>query len=104
VQIPNEFKELISRRQGCKCNHNPETAEKFLNWLQHSFNPGIHGKPHDRVLVEQDDCGKHCYYDLPTFSIGLVIHVSPLPRRDFPAPGRPKVWVRRNIKMLKKPE
>ncbi|MBS3771767.1 MAG: hypothetical protein KGY69_16065 [Bacteroidales bacterium] len=60
VQIPNEFKELIRRRQGCKCNHNPETVEKFLNWLQHSFNPGIHGKPHDRVLVEQDDCGRHC--------------------------------------------
>lgn len=56
VEIPPEYRDLIWRRQGCKCSHAPETVEGFLNWLRTSFSPGIHGKPYDNDEAECSRC------------------------------------------------
>ena len=56
VEIPLEYKDLIWRRQGCKCKHATENVEGFLNWLQTNFSPGIHGKPYDIDEAGCNDC------------------------------------------------
>ena len=63
VVVPEQFKELIWEKQGCK---GPEGFEKsgllpvcaqFVDWLRESFDPGIHGDPFDR---EGDCCRRSC--------------------------------------------
>lgn len=56
VEIPPKYKDLIWRRQGCKCRHVPETVEGFLNWLRTNFSPGTHGKPYDNDEAECSGC------------------------------------------------
>jgi hypothetical protein len=46
--IPAEFSELIRRSQGCRCSHTPSVVTAFIEWLEKSFDPGVHGLPRDR--------------------------------------------------------
>lgn len=46
INIPSQYEDLIWRRQGCKCNHNPDIVNAFLRWLETNFRPGIRGNPH----------------------------------------------------------
>jgi len=55
VDIPSQYKELIWRRQGCKCNHSAETVERFLDWIGANFKPGVHGNPADNDEAKR--CG-----------------------------------------------
>ncbi|MCR4406418.1 MAG: hypothetical protein NUW24_05780 [Anaerolineae bacterium] len=48
IEIPPEYRELIWRRQGCKCEHDLDTVRDFLNWLEANFEPGIHGEPYHK--------------------------------------------------------
>jgi len=57
VEIPLAYEELIWRRQGCKCKHDPGIVEGFLGWLQTSFKPGVYGKPRDNDDLE---CKGYC--------------------------------------------
>ena len=52
IAILENCKSLIWNRQGCKCKHDPNTISNFLNWLQKSFEIGIHGEPSDRRKAE----------------------------------------------------
>ena len=45
--IPSKYASLIWQRQGVKCNHDPDVVKGFLDWLQNSFKPGIHGEPYN---------------------------------------------------------
>ncbi len=54
-EIPPKHKELVWRRQGCKCNHDSKAVEGFLSWLQTNFKLGVHGKPYDND--EAGNCG-----------------------------------------------
>ena len=45
-KIPREYNNLIWKRQGVKCFHDPEDIEGFLAWL-HGKKTGIHGRPRD---------------------------------------------------------
>jgi hypothetical protein len=45
--IPLQYESLILKRQGVKCNHDSDVTESFIDWLQASFRPGIHGEPSD---------------------------------------------------------
>jgi putative DNA base modification enzyme with NMAD domain len=46
--IPEMYRSLIQRRQGCSCEHEPETIQAFVEWLERSYAPGRHGLPRDR--------------------------------------------------------
>jgi Nucleotide modification associated domain 2 len=46
--IPAEFTALIRARQGCGCNFSPNLVEGFVQWLEGTFAPGVHGEPADR--------------------------------------------------------
>lgn len=46
--IPAEFGELIRDRQGCRKNFPPDLVDAFVEWLEQSFTPGMHGLPRDR--------------------------------------------------------
>jgi hypothetical protein len=50
VAIPPAYEDLIWRRQGCKCSHDPALVDGFLDWLQSHFQPGLHGEPYDRPV------------------------------------------------------
>jgi len=56
VDIPFQYESLIWRRQGCKCNHDAEIVEGFLNWLGKNFSPGVHGNPTDRDEEGSCEC------------------------------------------------
>ena len=56
VEIPSEYKGLIRRQQGCNCKHDTEIVEGFIDWLQSSFKPGIHGMPGDIDAKECKGC------------------------------------------------
>ena len=45
--IAKEFGMLLRDRQGCKCSYPEELINAFVEWLQVSFTPGIHGEPCD---------------------------------------------------------
>lgn len=55
--IPSSYAELIWRRQGCKCRHNPAVVDAFLDWLQANFEPGVLGIPHDNYEAHGCACG-----------------------------------------------
>lgn len=48
VSIPQEYFDLLWRRQGLKCNHDPQLVRDFISWLQSTYDSGIHGEPRDR--------------------------------------------------------
>ena len=50
--IPERFSKLIRDRQGCKCSFPEELIGTFVNWLQASFEPGVHANPRDLELVD----------------------------------------------------
>ena len=56
VAIPNEFQELIWKRQGCKYNHDPQIVEGFLKWLKVNFDPGVLGNPKDNKDCQKTSC------------------------------------------------
>ena len=47
IDVPDAYGALIVKRQGVKCHHDSKLGEEFVSWLEHSFEPGIHGKPID---------------------------------------------------------
>jgi hypothetical protein len=49
VEIPADYTTLIWKRQGAKCSHDPQIVKAFLDWLQFTFKPGIHGHPADNL-------------------------------------------------------
>lgn len=57
--IPDDCQDLVQRRQGCKCNHDPDTVARLLAWIEAYFAPGIHGQPrHVEVgRQRQKECG-----------------------------------------------
>lgn len=48
VDIPQNCLDLLWRRQGCKCSHDPRMVESFIAWLESTYATGIHGEPRDR--------------------------------------------------------
>jgi len=46
--IPSQFSEIICRSQGCRCSYSPALVRAFLEWLQNTYPPGMHGFPRDR--------------------------------------------------------
>jgi hypothetical protein len=52
AKTPAQFESLIHRGRGCKCRHDPATVEKFLAWLQSTFEPGVAGEPRDATKSE----------------------------------------------------
>ena len=44
-EFPKRFTMLLWSRQGCKCQHHPMLVGRFLNWLESTHKPGIHGRP-----------------------------------------------------------
>lgn len=46
--IPERYSDLIIKRQGCNCTHDPTVVKGFLKWLENSYEPGVHGEPLDR--------------------------------------------------------
>lgn len=53
VDIPLAYQGLIWKRYGCKCRHDLETVDNFLQWLVQTFEPGVHGDPGDRPKGQQ---------------------------------------------------
>jgi hypothetical protein len=47
VEIKEQLRGLIIERQGVKCSHSIHLVEEFLDWIDNSFKPGIHGRPID---------------------------------------------------------
>ncbi len=47
-RIPSRLADLIQRRQGCSCNHDPDTVRSFIAWLSNRYDEGIHGLPAHR--------------------------------------------------------
>ena len=45
--VPERFQPIVIGRQRVKCNHSPDISEKFINWLEGAFKPGIHAHPID---------------------------------------------------------
>jgi len=50
--IPERFGKLIWGRQGCKCSYPEELARTFVQWLQASFESGVHANPRDFEQVD----------------------------------------------------
>lgn len=52
VQIPDEFRELILDRQGCKFAFDEKLVDGFLFWLKQNYQPGVHGNPaiHETIV------------------------------------------------------
>jgi hypothetical protein len=48
ITLPDEFRDIIRRGRGVKCNFDGSLVERFLNWLHQECRPGIHGLPQDR--------------------------------------------------------
>jgi hypothetical protein len=48
LPIPPRHRELIVKRWGCSCKHDPAVVKGFLRWLQNEHEPGIDGEPLDR--------------------------------------------------------
>ena len=46
--IPSQFSEIIRKRQGCRCSYPSALASSFVEWLQNTYQPGMHGLPRDR--------------------------------------------------------
>jgi Nucleotide modification associated domain 2 len=53
--IPERFCMLIRDRQGCKCSYPEEDIKAFVNWLQASFETGVHADPRDLEQVGSSD-------------------------------------------------
>lgn len=51
--VPAEYASLIQTRQGCRCSGDPETARRFIGWLEQAFAPGLHGDPRDRNEIPE---------------------------------------------------
>ena len=51
--IPADFSTLVRDRQGCRCSYPPDVADGFVQWLEASYAPGVHGEPrHKRQPLE----------------------------------------------------
>lgn len=44
--VPEQHRGVLRNTQGCVAVDN-DTAERFLDWLQKTYTPGVHGKPID---------------------------------------------------------
>ena len=58
--VPIEYCDLVWKRQGCKCNHNPDIALSFLRWLEKKFKPGVLGMPTDLIARDASDNNVNC--------------------------------------------
>jgi len=47
-EIPPKYGDLVPRGRGHRCNLKADVVERFLDWLQLSFEPGVHGGPANR--------------------------------------------------------
>lgn len=52
-EIPSKYGGIIPKGRGHRCNFSPDIVANFLNWLQTSFEPGIHGEPWEQSQREQ---------------------------------------------------
>lgn len=56
--LPIEFASLIRARNGCCCNEDKEeTSRAFIEWLEETYQPGLHGLPRDREQDTGASCG-----------------------------------------------
>lgn len=46
VELPEEFRGLLKTGSGCRWDES-DRHDRFLKWLQESFDEGMHAKPHD---------------------------------------------------------
>jgi len=66
ITIPNQFIDLVPKRQGVKCNHDPSLAASFVNWIEKNNKCGIQGEPIDNVERTKankklkNDCFSRC--------------------------------------------
>lgn len=56
VSAPVDYQNLVWKRQGCKCQHDPLIVESFLNWLKTNFVLGVHGTPKDNEEAQKASC------------------------------------------------
>jgi len=49
-EIPLEFKDIVRKKQGIRCNYNDGLVKEFLHWLKTKFKSGIHGDPLDKEI------------------------------------------------------
>jgi hypothetical protein len=56
VEIPDVYKDLILKRQGCKYNFPSELVKAFVDWLKSNYQLGIHSDPLDKGDLENCDC------------------------------------------------
>lgn len=47
IDVPCSYQSIIPQRQGVKCNHNNDILLKFIEWLETSYEVGLHGDPID---------------------------------------------------------
>jgi hypothetical protein len=55
--IPSRYAELVRERQGCRCSYSPDIARGFVDWLERTYSPGVHGLPRDRKEESNGDQG-----------------------------------------------
>ena len=53
IKFPDEYKELIWTRQGCKCDHDYYVVQDFLKWLKANYQPGILGNPSNNDEIQR---------------------------------------------------
>ena len=51
-EMPDRFRSLLRRSQGCQCNHSAEIRKAFISWLTTKYAAGTHGLPRDRDKAE----------------------------------------------------
>lgn len=56
VSVPDEYRELILDRQGCKYSFDASLVAGFLAWLKQNWKPGVCGDPQQREV----DCEMGC--------------------------------------------
>jgi hypothetical protein len=60
-QIPDKFRVLIRDRQGVKWRHPADKVDAFVEWVQATFEPGIHGDPRDLDHGERKPSASRLY-------------------------------------------
>jgi len=55
IDMPLEYRSLVARGRGHRCNFNPALVAEFTVWLQANFKAGIHGEPRNLLRRAQSN-------------------------------------------------
>jgi hypothetical protein len=93
VPVPTEFVPLIGQR-GIRVNHPAGMAEKFFEWVEAGFEPGIRGLPNALSPVDSSPCGADGSFCRNAENAVPVDRRGCLPHIEQGAPGARALWVR----------